>query len=72
MAEWTPFETHCYSENLATPGIELGTSGSAARKSDHQTTEAVNPKWHSAKIYNISKIGMFHGGDKEECRLLGC
>jgi hypothetical protein len=34
-AEWTPFQTNCYSENLATPGIELGTSGSAARKSDN-------------------------------------
>jgi hypothetical protein len=21
-AEWTPFQTHCYSENLAAPGIE--------------------------------------------------
>jgi hypothetical protein len=34
-AEWTPFQTHCYSENLVSPGIELWTSGSAARKSDH-------------------------------------
>jgi hypothetical protein len=28
-------------KNLVAPGIELGTSGSVARKSDHQTTEAV-------------------------------
>jgi hypothetical protein len=41
MAEWTPFQTHYYSENLAAPEIEPGTSGSAARKSDHFTTEAV-------------------------------
>jgi hypothetical protein len=41
MAEWTPFQTHCYSENLVAPGIEPGTSGSAARNSDHYTTEAV-------------------------------
>jgi hypothetical protein len=34
-AEWTPFQTHCYSENLVAPGIEPGTSGTAARKSDH-------------------------------------
>jgi hypothetical protein len=34
-AEWTPFQTHCYPENLAAPGIESGTSGYAARKSDH-------------------------------------
>jgi hypothetical protein len=34
-AEWTPFQTHCYSENLVAPGIELGTSGSAARNCEH-------------------------------------
>jgi hypothetical protein len=33
--EWTPFQTHCYSENLVVPEIELGTSGSVARNSDH-------------------------------------
>jgi hypothetical protein len=26
-AEWTPFQKHCYSENLGAPGIEPGTSG---------------------------------------------
>jgi hypothetical protein len=54
-AEWNQFQTHCYSENLVAPGIELGTSGLAARKSDHQTTEAVDAHtrfrkdwfWHS-------------------------
>jgi hypothetical protein len=25
-AEWTPFQTHCYSENLVAPGIEPGAS----------------------------------------------
>jgi hypothetical protein len=40
-AEWTPFQTHCYSENLVAPGMEPGISGSAARKSYHYTTEAV-------------------------------
>jgi hypothetical protein len=40
-AEWIPFETHCYSENFVTPEIEPGTSGLAARNSDHWTTEAV-------------------------------
>jgi hypothetical protein len=30
-AEWTPLLTHYYSENLVVPGIELKTSGSAAR-----------------------------------------
>jgi hypothetical protein len=39
-AEWTPLQTHCYSEKLAAPGIELRTSvSSAARNSDHETTE---------------------------------
>jgi hypothetical protein len=39
--EWTPFQTHYFSENLVAPGIEPGTSGSVARDSDHKTTEAV-------------------------------
>jgi hypothetical protein len=34
-AEWTPFQTHRYSENLVVPGIEPDTSGSVARISDH-------------------------------------
>jgi hypothetical protein len=34
-AEWTPFQTHCFSENLEAPGIELRTSGSVGRNSDH-------------------------------------
>jgi hypothetical protein len=40
-AEWTPFQTHCYVENLVAPEIEPGTSRSVAKNSDHQTTEAV-------------------------------
>jgi hypothetical protein len=35
MTEWAPFQTHCYSENLVAPRIEPGTSGIAARNSDH-------------------------------------
>jgi hypothetical protein len=34
-AEWTPFQTHCSSENLVAPGTDPGASGLAARKSDH-------------------------------------
>jgi hypothetical protein len=34
-AEWTLFQTHCYAENLKEWGIEPGTSGIAARNSDH-------------------------------------
>jgi hypothetical protein len=33
-AEWAPFQTHYYSENLVAPRIETGTSGLAARDSD--------------------------------------
>jgi hypothetical protein len=39
--EWTPFQTHCYSENLVALGIEPWTSELAARNSDHYITEAI-------------------------------
>jgi hypothetical protein len=34
-AEWAPFQTHYFSENLVVPGIEPGTSGYVARNYDH-------------------------------------
>jgi hypothetical protein len=34
-AEWTPFQTHYFSENVVEPGIGPGTSGSVAKNSDH-------------------------------------
>jgi hypothetical protein len=34
-AEWTLFQTHCYAESLVERGIEAGTSGFAATKSDY-------------------------------------
>jgi hypothetical protein len=34
-AEWTPFQTHYFSENLVVPAIEPGSSGSVARDSEH-------------------------------------
>jgi hypothetical protein len=40
-AEKTPFLSHCYAKNMVAPGIEPVTSGSAARNSDNETTEAV-------------------------------
>jgi hypothetical protein len=40
-AEWTPFQTHYFSENLVALGVEPGTSGSVARNSDHWITETV-------------------------------
>jgi hypothetical protein len=33
--ECSPFQTHCYSENLVAPEIELGASGSVARNCEH-------------------------------------
>jgi hypothetical protein len=56
MAEWTPFQTHCYSENLAAPGIEHGTSELAARNSNHLTMEAVHTIQHL--ILKVA-IGLF-------------
>jgi hypothetical protein len=35
-ADWTPFQTNYFSENMTAPGIEPGTSGSIAK-----TTKAV-------------------------------
>jgi hypothetical protein len=52
-AEWTPFQTHCYSENLVAPGIEPSTSGLAARNSEHETTEAVPKTRHSIYIFDV-------------------
>jgi hypothetical protein len=34
-AEWTPFQTPCFSENLEALEIEPGTSESVAKNSDH-------------------------------------
>jgi hypothetical protein len=34
-AEWTPFQTHCYAENLVASAIEPRTFGLAVRNSDH-------------------------------------
>jgi hypothetical protein len=34
-AEWNPFQTNYFSENLVAPVIEPGTYGSVARNSDH-------------------------------------
>jgi hypothetical protein len=34
-AEWIPFQTHYFSENLAAPGIEPGISGSVVPNAGH-------------------------------------
>jgi hypothetical protein len=64
-AEWTPFQTPYFSENLIGPEIEPRTSGSVARNSDHYTTtEAVNPTEYMRFIVNGEvRLG---GGPKEE------
>jgi hypothetical protein len=46
------FQTHYFSENLVAPGIEPGTSGSAARNSDQQTAEAVRIRQIGSVIRN--------------------
>jgi hypothetical protein len=48
---WTPFQTHCFSENLVVSGVEPGTSESAARNSDHYTTEAAFWFWILSKCF---------------------
>jgi hypothetical protein len=48
-AEWTPFQTYCYAENLVAPGIEHRSSELAVKNSDHWTTEAVGV-WISVLI----------------------
>jgi hypothetical protein len=40
-AEWIPFHTRYFSENLVAPEIEPGTYVSVVKNSGHQTTEAV-------------------------------
>jgi hypothetical protein len=45
-AEWTTFQTHCFSENLEAPGIEPGTSESVASP---DITRTVYPTFMSRK-----------------------
>jgi hypothetical protein len=40
-AEWSPFQTHCYSENLTAAGIEPGTSWLATRKSNIENVQFI-------------------------------
>jgi hypothetical protein len=54
---WTPFQTHCYSEKLIAPSIDTVTSGSPARNSGHQNTQAVPSKSHKQiKVISIPEI----------------
>jgi hypothetical protein len=55
-----PFSRPLYfSENLLGPEIELGTSGSVARNSDHETTEAVpHVAYFALKIMNLGFMKM--------------
>jgi hypothetical protein len=52
-----PSATH---ENLVEPEIEPGTSGTAARNSDHQTTDAVKSSYTQPIIYMQYILNKFH------------
>jgi hypothetical protein len=54
--EWTPFQTHCYSDNLVTKEIKPGTSGSVARNFDHKATEAVFCLMQAVGMYFNTKL----------------
>jgi hypothetical protein len=62
--EWTPFQAPCYSEHLIVQGIEPGTSVTAARKSDHYTTEAVGTGYGKRKL---RKLRQYLQGDSDIC-----
>jgi hypothetical protein len=59
-AEWIPFQTLCCSENLVASGIEPGTSGLAARNSDHYTTEVVELIVNPNEIPTIRFCMVYH------------
>ena len=60
-AEWTPFQTHYYSENLVAPGIEHETSVSVARNSTFQNR--MGRRWGRNECYGAwwYFCEMFHG-----------
>jgi hypothetical protein len=53
--EWAPVQIQYFSTNLVVPGIELGTSGSAARNCDQQTSEAVETTSHGFLVCDCIK-----------------
>jgi hypothetical protein len=42
--EWTPFQTHYFSENVVAREIEPGTSGSVAQNPDYYSTQIANAR----------------------------
>jgi hypothetical protein len=58
-AEWTPLQTHYFSENQLAPGFEPGTSGTVATNSGHYTTEAVHIIKVTSKIVLFSRTALF-------------
>jgi hypothetical protein len=54
VAEWTPFQTHYFLENLVVPGIEAGTSGSVA-----MTTRPQRRSYCLVQINKIPHSGVF-------------
>jgi hypothetical protein len=62
-AEWTPFRTHYFSENLVETGTEPGPLDLVARNSDHWTTEAVY-----FLLHNIHKFSSYLTGNATHLR----
>jgi dimeric dUTPase (all-alpha-NTP-PPase superfamily) len=60
VAEWTPFQTHRYSENLVALGIEPGTTKTVARNFDYWTSEAVWDLTNTSEMYRPLKQFFFY------------
>jgi hypothetical protein len=56
-AEWTLFQTYCYSEKLVATGIGPGTSGPVAMNSGHWITDAARADRisHDFSQYRMSR-----------------
>jgi hypothetical protein len=52
-ADWTPFRTHCYSENLVAPGIEPGTYRFRSWRKQHWTV--AETQGSDRRVWGITK-----------------
>jgi hypothetical protein len=72
-AEWTPLQTHCFSETLVALGLEPRTSATVVRKSDHWTTEAAQElSFHAEKKKHFLLDGTLHQSSQFLCMYLNC